>query len=248
MARQQSLAEKVAACINAPQQKKYPYPHTYDFNYGAASGAAQAAATIVARCVQTCIYSSVLVAVADDPQEGAPQGMSSSAEVLGSTAGDPRSSLRNQHWNWESQQYEATIQLTECGTPRHYPLLKGRRHPVTQPWLTRVSRQLRTETLAIFYGINVFHLDLYCGDVSVGNIEQTESLLWLTGIGPSNAQLVKHIRVIFWNEAISQRDMDRLMRETALSTVAAVAVVAGSSRETRLRASLGDRAYDILWG
>ncbi|KAK4974680.1 hypothetical protein LTR42_005326 [Elasticomyces elasticus] len=49
MARQQSLAEKVAACINAPQQKKYPYPHTYDFNYGAASGAAQAAATIVAR-------------------------------------------------------------------------------------------------------------------------------------------------------------------------------------------------------
>ncbi|KAK3657574.1 hypothetical protein LTR56_002349 [Elasticomyces elasticus] len=150
---------------------------------------------------------------------------------------------RTSNWVFRGQQNEGKIQLNASKGALKSFSLEDQHHPATQPSLTRVSRQLRAETLAMYYGINSFELRLDQGDdiphVKAHNVEQMQALKWLAAIGPSNAQLIKNIKILYAYESISQLEMDRLMNTKPLSTVAAVAVLDGDWYLVRAAARMG---------
>ncbi|KAK4892304.1 hypothetical protein LTR27_009138 [Elasticomyces elasticus] len=223
MARQQSLEEKLEACINALLQKEFPYTHTSDINEAAAFGALNTAAKIVSR--------------KKSRKEGVrpPKFLDLPPEIRDQIYA---CALKYRERRLKGRPNEFTIQLDEAYGPlkRSYP--KGQFHPVTQPSLTRVSRQLRTETLSMYYSINSFELRLDDASVKVKKVEQMQALKWLAAIGASNAQLIKDITIIYSYDQIPKIEMSRLMKETALSTVAAVAVVDGAWCLDRMTASM----------
>lgn len=68
-----------------------------------------------------------------------------------------------------------------------------------QPPLTRVSRQVRDETLPIFYGNHRFVCTLF------DPVEQEQMLLaWLEKIGPISAGLIRELYVVYSKKAVKQ--------------------------------------------
>ncbi|KAK4892308.1 hypothetical protein LTR27_009142 [Elasticomyces elasticus] len=116
--------------------------------------------------------------------------------------------------------YEYTMRY-ECSpaSPRHEVLARGaaidltwrlsRGYPAWQPAITKVSRQLRQETLAMFYATNRFVLDLGAN-------------MWLRAIGPVNAAHIKDF-TIRYNPRTMPKPIEKVMAESGISLVAGVA-------------------------
>ena len=63
-----------------------------------------------------------------------------------------------------------------------------------QPAITKVNRQLREETLYIFYGVNKFHLEISNDSRNIHNTNMTRSLVaWWREIGDSNLRCLNNI-------------------------------------------------------
>ncbi|KAK5712114.1 hypothetical protein LTR15_012183 [Elasticomyces elasticus] len=95
-----------------------------------------------------------------------------------------------------------------------------------QPPITRVSRQVRKETLAMFYSINHFVIQ---ADTIFGLMD-AESLwrianAWLGAIGQQHAKSIKDITIQYFRTVLARRgtSIEREMAETNLRFVAKVA-------------------------
>lgn len=65
--------------------------------------------------------------------------------------------------------------------------------PPDQPNLTRVSRRVRSETLPIFYGTNIFRFAVYYQDDFA--MADEYAIAWLAGIGKANAAMIRVARM-----------------------------------------------------
>ncbi|KAK5695000.1 hypothetical protein LTR17_024713 [Elasticomyces elasticus] len=67
------------------------------------------------------------------------------------------------------------------------------------PKLTRVSRDVRADTLPMYYGKHTFHFRLFHGHMNQEARDQDETSLlsWLSAIGPRNASLLRNFVITF---------------------------------------------------
>lgn len=61
-----------------------------------------------------------------------------------------------------------------------------------QPALTRVSSQVRSESVALFYDVNKFHFEAYTFNITTSKSPKD----WWRGIGDSNLRHIKHLCII----------------------------------------------------
>ncbi|KAK5687713.1 hypothetical protein LTS10_001853 [Elasticomyces elasticus] len=98
------------------------------------------------------------------------------------------------------------------------------RNPALQPAITKVSRQLRGETLPMFYGINEFCV--IGNDADNGKIQSGDAQVckWLNGIGVQNAQMIRSFQM-FWYGSGTYGLVERVEQLKATSALAMVAKV-----------------------
>ncbi|KAK5705569.1 hypothetical protein LTR97_002688 [Elasticomyces elasticus] len=218
MARQRTLEEKLEACINTLLQKELPYTHIFDINDAAAWGAAQAAERSVARR-RARKYGVRPLHFLELPPE-----------------------IRDQI-------YELVVKYRDCRTkdmirlePKSAWVSLYKRpalHPATQPAITVVSRQLRGETLPMFYGINEFCM--IGSDADNSNMKSAQVCQWLGGIGVQNAQMIRSFQ-IFWYGSGTYGLLERVEQLQASSALAMVAKVT-TCKTTRSLEQWGKWAY-----
>jgi len=85
---------------------------------------------------------------------------------------------------------------------------------IVQPSLTRVSKQVRNDTLSIFYGKHYFYFALR-------NITTDRKIItrWLRKIGPQNASLLRKLVIVY-----SKKENVRYYRKTLSKEMAALGV------------------------
>ncbi|KAK5721181.1 hypothetical protein LTR17_014822 [Elasticomyces elasticus] len=95
-----------------------------------------------------------------------------------------------------------------------------------QPAITRVSRQVRADTLAMFYGTNHFIVEFrYVQSVTLAKVEDHKASQWLEAIGPQNAAAIKAITIYYSPRALRKlrTTINQVMAETSFRFVATVA-------------------------
>jgi len=107
---------------------------------------------------------------------------------------------------------------------------------VLQPAITRVSRQLRRETLSMLYKLNTFRADIsrnYDAPPECTDIYTKMVNAWLRAIGPENTKYIRNFTAEYWrymipdeacldNGQLKDEIKDKLLREEGLSLVAKV--------------------------
>lgn len=71
---------------------------------------------------------------------------------------------------------------------------------IRQPPITRICKQMRRETLGIFYGGNKFEAMLY-----TLNFEANDAIQWLRAIGNTNARMIKQLRPFYYGPQSTMR-------------------------------------------
>ncbi|KAK5705570.1 hypothetical protein LTR97_002689 [Elasticomyces elasticus] len=100
------------------------------------------------------------------------------------------------------------------------------KYAAAQPAITRVSRQLRKDTLEMFYNVNQFVIELtglYTWDLaSVGDCKASQ---WLEAVGRQHAAAMKNITVKYCPYELRSLNttIDRVMADTSFRYVAGVA-------------------------
>ncbi|KAK4944693.1 hypothetical protein LTR10_015863 [Elasticomyces elasticus] len=100
------------------------------------------------------------------------------------------------------------------------------RYAAVQPAITRASRQLRKETLEMFYDANHFVVELIgWNSWKLTNIGDHRVSQWLEAIRPQNATAIKMITIRYCPDTLQKlgTSIDRVMAETSFRFVAAFA-------------------------
>lgn len=106
------------------------------------------------------------------------------------------------------------------------------RKDITQPSLTRVCRQVRKESLPVFYGANVFAMPAYRARYEDPPIAGLSTIVrdWLKAIGKKNRKLLR-IVVFPYVYVVPQDDFSRLLKDAGLKLKFGVVV----AKEDRMR-------------
>ncbi|KAK5705564.1 hypothetical protein LTR97_002683 [Elasticomyces elasticus] len=202
----QTLEEKIEACISTLLRKEFPYTHTSDINGAAALGAVQVANDILARknARRTGVRPLQLLEL---PAE-----------------------IRNRIYEYAVKLYDTQrkdIIRMGAGKSMYFDS-----NPAAQPAITRVSRQLRKDTLSMFYNVNDFAvqaLPINAADIRDGS---SQVCRWLRCIGAEKAHMIKNFTVYWYDGApfgtASAARINQLMVGSELATLAPVAKVKGA--------------------
>ncbi|KAK5732234.1 hypothetical protein LTR17_010680 [Elasticomyces elasticus] len=192
---QLSFEDRLEALINTALRKEYPFTHTSIINGVASETAVSAASKIIAR-KKACKQGVRPLQFMDLPPE-----------------------LRNRIHEYTVGYYEKLNlpQLPAAVTNLVYEL------PL-QPMITRVSRQMRKETLSMFYATNHFFLNL-------DHVPDRELMAgtfiastWLRAIGAANVEHIKNFTVRY-DPGVLPMSIDNMMAETGLSLVSGIAKI-----------------------
>ncbi|KAK5732228.1 hypothetical protein LTR17_010674 [Elasticomyces elasticus] len=202
MATKQSFEQKLQACINTMLREEYPFTHTSDIVKVATRGASIIAGDIIKR------------------KRGRKEGVRP-LQLM-----DLPAELRNRIFEYTVScrtgcKGRATIELQGL-----YSGGKPYKWAAAQPAVTRVSRQLRKETLEMFYGVNHFIVELTRLETfEVETIGDHKASQWLEGIGPQHAAFMKAISINYSLHALQElgTSIDHIMTGTSFRYVDAVA-------------------------
>ncbi|KAK4944700.1 hypothetical protein LTR10_015870 [Elasticomyces elasticus] len=195
-----SIEDKLQACINTLLREEYPFTYPSIISKIASETATSAASMVVQR-KKACKRGVRLLQFMDLPPE-----------------------LRNRIHEYTVSYYD-TLNLPELPAAAinlvyELPL---------QPMITRVSRQLRKETLSMFYATNRFFLNLDQvpdRELMAGTFIASK---WLRAIGATNAEHIKFFRIRY-DPRLLRISMDTLLAESGLSLVAGMANFEPNSR------------------
>ncbi|KAK4892303.1 hypothetical protein LTR27_009137 [Elasticomyces elasticus] len=203
MATKQSFEERLQACINTMLREEYPFTHTSDIVEVASRGASTIADEII------------------EKKRGRKEGVRP-LQLM-----DLPAEIRNRIFELAVSSHNV------CSEARTTIDLQGLRcrgdvykYAAAQPAITRVSRQLRKDTLEMFYNVNQLVIELtelYTWRLaSVGDHKASR---WLEAVGPQQAAFIKAITIKYSLHALRQlgTSIDRVMVETSFRFVAAVA-------------------------
>ncbi|KAK3657571.1 hypothetical protein LTR56_002346 [Elasticomyces elasticus] len=202
MTKKPTFEERLQACIITMLREEYPYTHTSDINKVATDAAKYAANDTVQR--------------KNARKEGVRplQLMELPAEI--------RSLIFEYAVSYEAWPDNRITTIHLQGM--HF---KDSRYgfPAVQPPITRVSRQVREETLALFYGLNHFHIELYPHKTAQGHMVAANGKSWLDAIGEKNVKTIKEVTIQYWPAILKARNVsvEREMTDTNLRFVAGVA-------------------------
>ncbi|KAK5732233.1 hypothetical protein LTR17_010679 [Elasticomyces elasticus] len=204
----QTLEEKIEACISALLRKEFPYTHTSDINGAAALGAVQVATDIVAR------------KRARNTGVRPLQFLELPREI--------RNLIYEYAVKFYGRQGRDTIRLGASSSK----LLCSDILSAVQPAITRVSRQLRKDTLPMFYNVNNFAvktLDRHAPAIRDGS---SQVCRWLRCIGAEKARMIKNFTVCWYDNAAfgttSAARINQLIVGSELAILAQVAKVKGA--------------------
>ncbi|KAK3657579.1 hypothetical protein LTR56_002354 [Elasticomyces elasticus] len=175
----QTLEQKLQKCINDLLRKEFPYTHASDINGAAASGAAGIASDILAR-KRTRKDGVRPLEFLDLPPE-----------------------IRN-------LVYEYTVKQHDQCRGDNIVLWAGSKglaldaHAAAQPAITRVSWQLRHDTLSMFYGLNKFAVLANYSHAAAIADGSSQACRWLRCIGAEKARMIKNFTVL-WIETFPLR-------------------------------------------
>ncbi|KAK4892302.1 hypothetical protein LTR27_009136 [Elasticomyces elasticus] len=175
MTKKPTFEERLQACIITMLREEYPYTHTSDINNVATDAAKRAANDIVQRKKAR--------------KEGVRplQFMELPAEI--------RSLIFEYAVSYEAWPcYDITtihLQGMRCTDSRYGT-------PAAQPPITRVSRQVREETLAMFNGVNHFLIELCPHKTAQGHVVAASGKSWLDAIGEKNVKMIKKVTIQYW--------------------------------------------------
>ncbi|KAK5687711.1 hypothetical protein LTS10_001851 [Elasticomyces elasticus] len=199
MSKQVPFEERLQACINDMLRAEYPYTHTSDINAVATDAARRAAFGIVQR--------------KNARKEGVRplKFLELPAEI--------RNVIYEHTVKVQSKIFGDSITVGNmsmtCDCAR-------------QPPITRVSRQVREETLAMFYSINHFVIQADCIFVMMDPASLWRiAKAWLGAIGQEHAESIKDITIEYFRTVLVKRgtSIEREMAETSLRFVAKVAML-----------------------
>ncbi|KAK3626782.1 hypothetical protein LTR56_019600 [Elasticomyces elasticus] len=197
MSTKPSFEARLDACINAMLRDEYPSTYPSIIREVASETAASAASNIIKRN-KACKQGVRPLQYMDLPPE-----------------------LRNlvhqyvvDYYHYQYSLYKRT-QSNEIGFSLVYSF------EAVQPAISRVSRQLRTETLAMFYATNRFVLDLTW--MGVSKVEGWVLLVgsWLTSIGAVNARHIKSFTIRYDPDEMPW-SVEEMLAKPGLSLVAGV--------------------------
>ncbi|KAK5687712.1 hypothetical protein LTS10_001852 [Elasticomyces elasticus] len=207
MATKQSFEERLQACINTMLREEYPFTHTSDIVAVASRGASTIADEII------------------EKKRGRKEGVRP-LQLM-----DLPSEIRNRIFdsavsNMRRKNDKATIDFHTGSSYGDFY-----RWAAAQPAITRVSRQLRKETLEMFYDVNHFVVKLTDWTTwKHTSVEDHKASQWLGAIGPQHAASIKAIILTYSQHRLQQlgTSIDRIMADTSFRYVAAVAKLEAS--------------------
>ncbi|KAK3626786.1 hypothetical protein LTR56_019604 [Elasticomyces elasticus] len=202
MAAKQSFEEKLQACINTMLRTEYPFTHTSDIVEIAGTGAKVVADGIIAK--------------KRNRKEG----------VRPLQLMDLPPEIRNRIFEYAvgcfaRDKGRATINLQGIYSGGSYY-----KWAAAQPAVTRVSRQLRKETLEMFYEFNRFVIELtHVETCLLTKVREHRAGQWLETIRPQHATAIKAITIRHSPGALQKlrTTISHVMAEPPFSLVAAVA-------------------------
>ncbi|KAK5721187.1 hypothetical protein LTR17_014828 [Elasticomyces elasticus] len=197
-----SIEDKLQACINTLLREEYPFTYPSIINNVAYETAALAASMIVQR-KKACKQGVRLLQFMDLPPE-----------------------LRNRIHEYTVQSHERcweeTTDIHICYDFQIFAAL--------QPAITKVSRQLRRETLAMFYATNSFVVELDRLNTDEQTTGKFPAISWLGTIGAVNRAHIKNFTIRYIPGSL-RVPLEQLLSETDLSLVADIAKVEVRSAE-----------------
>ncbi|KAK5732229.1 hypothetical protein LTR17_010675 [Elasticomyces elasticus] len=201
MAPQQTLEEKLEACINALLQKEFPYTHTSDINEVASSTARTAARQIVAK-------------------KAARKDGVRALKLL-----DLPNELLDRIYEY-AVTYHCSFDKDDTTIAfRSFCSNFSDEHPAKQPAITKVSRQVREATLGMFYKLNQFYIRLTTLD-EVKVMDGTfQACQWLESIGAQNVESIKNITIQYCPFCPGRTLIMDMMKNSKLKSVVKVAKV-----------------------
>ncbi|KAK5705563.1 hypothetical protein LTR97_002682 [Elasticomyces elasticus] len=193
-----SFEDRLEACINTMLREEYPFTHTSIIN-GVASETAGSAARKIIKRKKACKQGVRPLQFMDLPPE-----------------------LRNRIHEYAVRYYDQW--MTDSGTRNHEILTAkwSESYAAMQPAITKVSRQLRSETLEMFYATNQFVITLdYITSIEVdeGTFKASK---WLRAIGTVNATHIKDCTILFTPRYLCV-PIEEILAKTDLSLVAGIA-------------------------
>ncbi|KAK3657580.1 hypothetical protein LTR56_002355 [Elasticomyces elasticus] len=198
MAPKPSFEDRLEACINTMLREEYPFTHTSVIN-GVASETAESVARKIIKRKKACKGGVRPLQFMDLPSE-----------------------LRNRIHEYTVSYYNKRGSAASSVKDDEIVFAQYLKTCVAmQPPITRVSRQLRSETLEMFYAMNRFVLYLEhrpVMDLVQGNFQASK---WLRAIGSVNATHIKHF-TIRYNPRMLPIPMEEIFAKTGLSLVAGI--------------------------
>ncbi|KAK3657573.1 hypothetical protein LTR56_002348 [Elasticomyces elasticus] len=212
MATKQSFEERLQACINTMLREEYPFTHTSDIVEVASRGAS----TIADEIISKFGAAANIFRRKRSRKEG----------VRPLQLMDLPAEIQNRIFEYAVScftQYKdkATIELQaihSCGGLYNWT--------AAQPAITRVSRQVRADSLAMFHSINHFVVEIIDWTAwKLTNIGDHRASQWLEAIGPQNATAIKTITIRYCPDTLQKlgTSIDRIMTVTPFRFVATVA-------------------------
>ncbi|KAK3657572.1 hypothetical protein LTR56_002347 [Elasticomyces elasticus] len=205
MPSKQAVEERLQACINTILREEYPNTHTSDINAVATDAAMRASNGIVKK-------------------KKARKGGVRPLQFLELPA-EIRNCIYEFALKFRNEHTEDSIKMGG--------LLSNDHKDARQPAITMISRQVREDTLAMYYGINRFVVELRQSLLETGVGKMAfKANAWLGAIGERHGEKIKDITIAYRRRDLSAlgTSIEREMAETNLRFVAKVAKLDGNMK------------------